>query len=205
MPHVTAVKLQKNKKRANVYLDGKFGFGIDLENLLKLKIKEGQYINESEIEKIVGISESQKIWDRLLRFVSTRPKSEKEVRDWFLRKKVTGSLADKYLRRLKRLDFIDDLKFALWWIEQRLSFRPKPKKIIEQELKVKGVKKEIIDKAFSSFQIDEYGQAKAVFEKNKLRWKNLPPDKFRIKASGFLLRRGYSWEVVKKVLSLEEE
>ncbi|MGB9637493.1 MAG: hypothetical protein ACPLY7_01705 [Microgenomates group bacterium] len=33
----------------------------------------------------------------------------------------------------------------------------------------------------------------------------MPFDKFKIKASGFLLRRGYRWEVVKKILSLPDE
>lgn len=203
MPQITAIRLQKNKKRANIYLDGRFGFGIDLENLIKLGIKEGREIEDSEIEKIIRVSEDQKIWDRLLRFVAIRPRSEKEVKDWLKKKKVPPLLEEKYLGKLKKLDFVDDLKFASWWIEQRLSFRPKSKKMLEKELRMKGIKQELIAEALSHYRIDEYQQAKAILKKAMSRWRNLPSDKFKIKASGFLLRRGYSWEVVDKILSLQ--
>jgi len=205
MPYVTAIKPQKNKKRVNIYLDGKFAFGIDLENLVKFKIKEGNFIEESEIEKIIGAAESQKIWDKLLRFSALRPRSEKEIEDWYKKKNVPESLRKKYLDKLKYLDFVDDSKFAKFWIEQRLSFKPKPVSILKQELRQKGVKQETIDEVLSDFKIDELKQAKNLLEKNQSRWKRLTPDQFKKKASGFLLRKGYNWEIVKEALSLFDE
>jgi regulatory protein len=205
MPYVTAIKPQKNKKRVNIYLDGKFAFGIDLENLVKFKIKEGNFIEESEIEKIIGAAESQKIWDKLLRFSALRPRSEKEIEDWYKKKNVPESLRKKYLDKLKYLDFVDDFKFAKFWIEQRLSFKPKPVSILKQELRQKGVKQETIDEVLSDFKIDELKQAKNLLEKNQSRWKRLTPDQFKKKASGFLLRKGYNWEIVKEALSLFDE
>jgi len=205
MPYVTAIKPQKNKKRVNIYLDGKFAFGIDLENLVKFKIKEGNFIEESEIEKIIGAAESQKIWDKLLRFSALRPRSEKEIEDWYKKKNVPESLRKKYLDKLKYLDFVDDFKFAKFWIEQRLSFKPKPVSILKQELRQKGVKQETIDEVLSDFKIDELKQAKDLLEKNQSRWSRLTPDQFKKKASGFLLRKGYNWEIVKEALSLFDE
>jgi regulatory protein len=205
MPYVTAIKPQKNKKRVNIYLDGRFAFGIDLENLVKFKIKEGNFIEESEIEKIIGAAESQKIWDKLLRFSALRPRSEKEIEDWCKKKNVPKGLRKKYLDKLKHLDLANDLKFARFWVEQRLSFKPKPMSILKQELRQKGVKQETIDEVLSDFKIDELKQAKNLLEKNRSRWKRLTPDQFKKKASGFLLRKGYSWEIVKEALSLFDE
>jgi SOS response regulatory protein OraA/RecX len=48
-------------------------------------------------------------------------------------------------------------------------------------------------------------QAKNLLEKNQSRWKRLTPDQFKKKASGFLLRKGYNWEIVKEALSLFDE
>lgn len=205
MPYVTAIKPQKNKKRVNIYLDGKFAFGIDLENLVKFKIEEGNFIEEFEIEKIIGAKESQKIWDKLLRFSALRPRSEKEIEGWCKKKNVPESLRKKYLDKLKYLDLVDDFKFAKFWIEQRLSFRPKPVSILKQELRQKGIKQETIDEVLSDFKIDELKQAKNLLEKNQSRWKRLTPDQFKKKASGFLLRKGYNWEIVKETLSLFDE
>jgi regulatory protein len=205
MPYVTAIKPQKNKNRVNVYLDGKFAFGIDLDNLVKFKIKEGNFIEDSEIEKIIGASESQKIWEKLLRFASLRPRSQKEIEDWLKRKKIVNSLKKRYLLKLKKLDFVDDLKFAEFWVEQRLSFRPKPKSVLKQELKLKGIKDEVINQVLSSFDLDEVSQAKKILEKAKSRWQNLEEREFKIKAGNFLLRKGYSFRIIKEVLSLFDE
>lgn len=202
MPYVTAIKPQKSKKRVNVYLDGKFAFGIDLDNLVKFKIKEGAFIDDPQVESIILASQSQKIWDKLLRFSALRPRSEKEIKDWFKRKKIPESLRTKYLKRLKKLDFVDDFKFARFWIEQRLSFRPKPKMVLSQELKQKGVSEEIIKEVLSSFKIDELEQAKKLIEKLYRRWKGLSEIEFKNKATAFLLRRGYSLEIVREALSL---
>lgn len=201
MPYVTAIKPQKSKKRVNVYLDGKFAFGIDFDNLVKFKIKEGDFIDDLQVEAIIIASQIQKIWDKLLRFSALRPRSEKEIRDWFRRKKVPEVLRAKYLKKLKKLGFAGDIKFARFWVEQRLSFRPKPRIVLRQELRQKGVSEEIIKEVLSSFEVNELKQAKELIKKASLRWKGLSEVEFKNKATAFLLRRGYSLEVVKEALS----
>lgn len=201
MPYVTAIKPQKSKKRVNVYLDGKFAFGIDFDNLVKFKIKEGDFIDDLQVEAIIIASQIQKIWDKLLRFSALRPRSEKEIRDWFRRKKVPEVLRAKYLKKLKKLGFAGDIKFARFWVEQRLSFRPKPRIVLRQELRQKGVSEEIIKEVLSSFEVNELKQAKELIKKASRRWKGLSEVEFKNKATAFLLRRGYSLEVVKEALS----
>nr|AKQ02902.1 recombination regulator RecX, regulatory protein [uncultured Microgenomates bacterium Rifle_16ft_4_minimus_37836] len=118
MPTITSIKPQKNKKRLNIYLDDKFGFGLDLESFVKFGLKVGQGISEEEIRKIVNESEFQKNYDKILKFGSLRPRSKKEYNDWLKKHKVHESLHAKLFNRLKYLDFINDKKFALWWIDE---------------------------------------------------------------------------------------
>jgi len=92
MPIITSIKPQKNLtaraggKRVNIYLDGKFGFGIDLENFVKLGLKVEQVLSEDEVKSIIQKSDSQKISDKIINFATLRPRSEKEVELWLLRK-----------------------------------------------------------------------------------------------------------------------
>ena len=51
MPQVTSLKPQKFTKRVNVYLDGEFAFGIDLDNLVKFGIKVEKEFSKEEIDK----------------------------------------------------------------------------------------------------------------------------------------------------------
>jgi regulatory protein len=200
MPIVTSIKAQKNKNRANVYLDGVFGFGIDLDNLVLFGIKLSKEFSEEEIKKIIKKAEFQKTYDKFLKFATLRPRSEKELWDWLKRKKVHESLHKDLFNRLKHLDLINDLEFAKWWVEQRQNFRPKPKRILNSELRIKGIKKEIIEKVLGEQKIDEEKMARQLLEKKSYKWKGLEPYKARQKMSQYLAGKGFSWETIEKVI-----
>ena len=104
MPTITSIKPQKQKSRVNIYLDGKFGFGIDLENFVKFGLKVEQELSEERIIEITKKAEFQKVFDRLLLFASLRPRSEKEINDWLKRKKVDESFTNTLSEKLRKLD-----------------------------------------------------------------------------------------------------
>lgn len=128
-------------------------------------------------------------WERVLRFLTFRPRSQKEVEDYLDRKRVDPVDKLKLLKRLKQLDFLDDEEFAQWLIEQRARLKPKGKRALKQELCQKGIKPEIVEKVLSA--VDEVAEAKKMAEK-----KRLAPEKMR----SLLMRRGFSWETIKTVL-----
>ena len=154
MPTVTSIKPQRNKSRVNIHLDNKFGFGLDLENFVKLGLKVEQELSEEKVAEIVKKSEFQKTWDKLLKFATLRPRSEKEINDWFKRKKVHESLHKELTEKLDHLKLINDEEFARWWVDQRLSFKSKSKRDITQELRIKGIDK-VVSFGFQAF-IKEY-------------------------------------------------
>ena len=200
MPVITTIKPQRNKKRVNIYLDGKYGFGIDLETFVKLGLKVEQELSEDEVEKIIEKAEFQKSLDKLLRFATLRPRSEREVNDWFRKKRIHESLYKKLTRKLKDLDLLDDEKFARWWVDQRLSFRPRGKRALESELIGKGIDRKIIKTVLSETDVDEIGIARELIKKKGYKWDRLPPLEARKKKSEFLARKGFGWDVIKKVI-----
>lgn len=201
MPTITSIKPQKNGKRVNIYLDGRFGFGIDLENFVKLGLKVEQELSDSDVEKIVKKAEFQKTLDKLLKFATLRPRSEKEIKDWFKRKKVHESLYKELFNRLKKLDLVNDREFAKWWVEQRQEFKPRAKRFMIHELRMKGVKKEIIDEVLGETRIDEEKIARELLEKKSYKWRSLPETKARQKMSQYLAGKGFGWETIDKVVS----
>lgn len=205
MPVITSIKQQKNKNRVNVYLDDKFGFGIDLDNFVLLHLKVNQELTENEVEEIVKKAEFQKTLDKLLRFATVRPRSEKEVTDYFRRKEVHPSLHDKLFEKLKHFELVDDEKFAKWWVEQRQTFKPKAKRVLQMELRQKGIPKEIIDEVLESTIVDEEKMAKELLEKKAYKWKNLPPREARMKKTQYLAGKGFSWEIIEKVTGISTQ
>lgn len=215
MPTITSIKPQKNQKRVNIYLDGKFsskgrptsdwGFGLDLENFVKLGLKVGQEYTEEEIEEIIKKAEFQKVYDKILRFASLRPRSEKEYRFWLKKHKVHKSLHQELFNRLKRLDFLDDKKFAIWWIEQRQTFRPKSVRVLGLELRSKGIDKETTEEVLAESGVDETVMIKKLIRKKEYMWKKLSGFEKRVKMSNFLARNGYSWDTIRKVVGEFDE
>lgn len=199
MAKITKLKTQQNKKRVNVYLGGKFSFGLDTENLVKAGLRVGQELTAKEAEALVLENEFQKFYDRVLRLIAARPRSEKEIRDYLKRKKATGILVEKVIKKLKRTKQLNDREFAEWWLEQRAAFRPRGKIALKMELRQKGIDQKMAEKLIVQLT-DELKLAKKAALKKKKTLKNLEPAEFRQKISNFLSRRGFSWETIKQTL-----
>lgn len=201
MPIITAIKPQRNKKRVNIYLDGKFGFGLDLENYMKLNLKVEQEIDEIELEELIEKAEFAKTFDKLLRFATIRPKSRREVEMWFRKHKVHTSLHEKLINKLTKLELLDDHKFAKWWVEQRNNFRPRGKRALTAELFQKGIEKEIINEVLDEAEIDEAKIAKELLSKNEYKWRRFDDKKAKQKKSAFLARKGFGWDIIREIIT----
>jgi len=146
----------------------------------------------------------QKTLDKTYRFLSFRPRSEKEIADYLKKRKTLPSQVEKIFKILKEQKLIDDLAFASWWTQQRETFKPKGKIALAAELRQKGVGKEIIEKALA--QINEFDLARKALVKKLRIYCELPVEEFSKKISTFLSYRGFSWQTIKKILNdyLEE-
>jgi len=137
--------------------------------------------------------------NKSLKFLSFRPRSEKEVRDFLKRKGFQPPTIDLTIEHLVELKFLDDEEFARWWTEQRQKSRGRGKIVIKQELSQKGIERSMVDETLDGAQ-DDYKTAKKLFEKYQHRYIGMEFAEYYRKAGGFLQRRGFSWDVVKKIL-----
>jgi len=199
MPIVTAVKQLKDTEWVSVYLDGKPGFETDLESVIKHGVRPGAELTDKQVEKASKAGEARKVYENLLRFVTIRPRSKKEVESWFRRKKTPKSFQGILLQKLERLELLDDKKFAEWWVEQRLSFKPRGIKSLSTELYQKGIGKETIRSVLEKIEVDEVAIAKKLVEANEYKWKRFNAQKRKEKIYGFLARKGFGWEVIRKI------
>ena len=128
-----------------------------------------------------------------LRFLSFRPRSEKEVKDYLekkFRKSPNENLVSLILKKLKEKNFLNDLEFAKWWIENR----KKGIRLIKLELFGKGISKETIEEACSMFDI--VGKENRLLEKLIDKKKNLTYEKL----IAYLLRRGFDYDTIRGAL-----
>lgn len=142
-----------------------------------------------------------KYLNNTLRFLSYRGRSEKEIRDYLQKKNASPEIIEKIITYCKEYNFLNDEKFAKDWVRSRTTYRLKSKWIIKMELQKKGIDPEIIEKTLNvkgNEEISDTQQVKKLLEKRLSRYKDLPRDKLYQKLGGFLARRGFSWDIIKK-------
>ncbi|MCJ7793237.1 MAG: RecX family transcriptional regulator [Candidatus Marinimicrobia bacterium] len=199
VPQITKIKAQKNQKRVNLYLDGKFAFGLDADNFLKAGLKVGQPLSQKQVNDLIFKNEFQKLLDRTLRLIARRPHSDKEIRDYLKKKKTSLKIIEEIMKRLKKLNQVNDEEFTQWWVEQRVTFRPRGKFGLTMELRQKGIENNLIEKTVE--KINELPLAEKVAQKKTKFLKNLPRKEAYQKLSAYLARRGFSWETIKIVVA----
>lgn len=205
MPQITAIKPQeKRKNRFNIYLDGQFALAISNELLVREGLKVGQELSSEEREELIAKDRLGKAQEQIYRFLSYRPRSEKEIHDYFGKKELKDEEKEKIIKKLKEEKLIDDLEFARWFLEQRQTFRPKGSYALRQELRQKGIGEKIIDQVLPNKE-EELSLAKKALVKAEKKYASFLGREKKEKLIAYLRRRGFSWEAVKKAVDEREE
>ena len=136
-------------------------------------------------------------YERAVRFLAARPRSEAEVRRRLRLAGVEEGLAEQAIARLGREGLLDDQQFASYWVEQRLTFRPLGPRALSFELRGKGVSR---DAMAAALEIGVGEQGAAAFRAGKReaqRRADAPEHEFSAMLTKYLVRRGFDLGVTR--------
>lgn len=142
-------------------------------------------------------------YDLSLKLLAFRPRSVKEISDYLQRKKVPPFLTTQVISQLTERKLLNDRVFAEWFVENRVTFRPRSTRVLQAELLQKGVSRELITEVLrTQFDADvEFAGALKTAQK-KLRHLRHPDDQVKwLKLSRFLGQKGYDYALIGKVLT----
>lgn len=190
-----------NADRVNVFVDGHFLLGVNLLSVVKMGLHVGLDVTEQQLQQLREEEAVQQAVGRALNFLSFRPRSREEIRRYLRRKETPPALIDIVLERLEHLELVDDHGFATFWIESRERFQPKGAQAIKNELRMKGVARDVVDELVNDEQDEERalvaGRKKAL---TLLNQSSLDYNTFLSRLGPFLQRRGFSYEVVRRTV-----
>ena len=199
---ITKIEQQKNNQdRWSVFIDEEFAFGVSTEEIFIFKLTVGKEISREELENLLKEKDYSKAKDIALKFLSYKARSEKEVRDKLVSKEVESMTIDRVIEFLKRYDYINDEKFANSYVRERIRLKLEGRKKLVYDLRQKGIKQEIIDHVLDNTDIDEIDQAIKLLEK-KVHDKTELDIKEKQRIYQFLLRKGFSYDIIKKAFDL---
>jgi len=138
--------------------------------------------------------------DAAYRYLNYRPRSEAEIKHRLHQCGFDTEVIEKTTAKLKEQNLIDDYAFAQFWKDNRLSFKPKSKRLIAKELSDKKVSREIVEQVTSD--IDDMGNACELGRRRMRLLAHLDYPDFQRRLSNYLGYRGFSYEVIRCTITL---
>ena len=143
-----------------------------------------------------------------VRFLGTRPRTRWELERRLRRAGADDAVVDATLDRLAAMGYLDDAAFARWWAEQRDRHAPRGRRMLEAELRQRGVPRDVIEahraEPVAERAAEDEGLPATDAERasvalvRHLRGRPLPTDPKALQRVGmFLVRRGFDPETVR--------
>jgi regulatory protein len=196
---VTALKVNpRNKARVKVYLDGRLA--LQLARIEAARLRVGQELSEAAVVRLRQADAVERAYERALKLIAVRPRSEAEVRRRLREKAVPDEALEAVLARLRRAGLVDDQAFAAYWVENRAAFRPKSRRALQAELRRKGVNDETLGQALEAANDAEAAYRVAARRARAASLRALPYPDFRRRLGGYLGRHGFDFEVIEAIV-----
>ncbi len=204
---ITAMRFQKrDKERVNLFLDSEYAFPLSAVDAAQLRI--GQQLSAQEIEELKAVDLRSRGYNKALRFLAVRPRSQAEVqrnlqayrpRDG---RRLSATQIEWIIAKLQDRQYLNDREFARYWVEQRNQFRPVAPRALQYELRQKGVNESVAQDIIDELS-DAASACEAAARSRLYRWqRETDVNQFRRKLGAFLQRRGFNWNVARDVIDL---
>lgn len=206
---ITALKTQtRDKNRVNVFVDGKYSFSLDITQVVDLGIKTGNEYTEDEFASLKDESQYGKLYVRALEYVLTRPRSLREMRDYLYKKTrptrtkdgavrqgVSRELTQRVYERLIEKGYLDDEKFARFWVENRHVRKGISTRKLKAELRAKSVDVAIIEQVIAESDRSDAEEIQKLIAKKAGKYDD------EQKLISYLARQGFSYDEIKRAFS----
>lgn len=216
---ITDISLQaRNNNRVNVSIDGVYSFSLDIAQVTDLNLKVGRELSDGELEELQEESQFGKLYARAMEYCLARPRSVKELRDYLWRKTrptkkrslktgeiterpgVKPEITERVLARLIEKQYLDDEKFARFWLEHRFLQKGTSVRRLKLELAQKGIDQETIDQLIAeNIRSDDEELQKIIAKK---RYKYADDEQ---KFMAYLARQGFSYNDIRSALNAKND
>jgi regulatory protein len=133
------------------------------------------------------------------RQLSYRSRSSAELRQTLHQRGFPDQIIDDVIARFTELGYLDDADFARRWIQTREQLAPRGARLLRQELRQKGISADLAEEAIEEADLDDTESAARIAERRLPRMSDLDRDTKRRRLAAYLERRGFSYDVIRKI------
>jgi len=138
----------------------------------------------------------------VLQKLSYRPRSSSEITEYLKEKSYDEPIIREVIDHLARIGYVNDVEFADYWVEGRRKRKPIGHLALKRELEEKGLSEDLVEKIIEKEKgsSDEYGAARQVAMDRIKKMGDIDKRKAKKRVYDYLLRRGFEFDTVYKVL-----
>lgn len=199
--------VELSKSRSKIYIEQEFAFVLYKGELRLYHVREGEELSEEDYRTIVQEVLPKRAKLRAMNLLTGREYTTAQLRTKLKQGYYPDDVIEEALAYVASFHYTDDLRFAYDYISYNAD--TKSRRRIEQDLQNKGISVELIEQAWSAWEAQGEAQDEQSMIEALLRKKHFAPEtadyKEKQKIYGFLMRKGFSGESVRKVLSYTGE
>ncbi|KWX89195.1 RecX family transcriptional regulator [Paenibacillus riograndensis] len=199
---ITRVERQKKSDHRYIIHFGTYQMTVHEDVMIKYRMITGSSFMKADLEEIVVADERQRAYVEGLRYLERKPRTSQEMARRLREKEIGETIIAEVLLRLQQERLLDDPLYAKQWAEQRITSQRKGKLWIRQELREKGIDKSLISEALENITPEQ--ELESALQTGRKKWNLIRGDvnDKRRKTGAFLMRRGFSGDMVRQVLNI---
>ncbi len=151
-----------------------------------------------------GHGAQRSAWDYALGLVAAREYTVKGLRRKLAQREYPSDEIESTLERLQSSKLVDDTRYAAEYARQKLVIGGAAVRRVRQELQRKGIDRTIIDESVAAVmsyeEVDHAASIERIAVKKAGSLGNLDPRVKRQRLFGFLARKGYELDAIKRVI-----
>ncbi len=202
MHTITGIQKEKSSaKQYRIYVDGDDVLSIHEDVLVKFGLHKGMIVQPDQLMEWAREDEYMKVRRAAFQYLKVRARSVHEVRVYLTRNEWDPEICERVIAECIEWGYLDDEAFAKAWVAERRKRKGLGKIRLRQELREKGISLENIEKILIDIDEDEERQqAMEIAERRYLRIQDQPWSKIERRIGQYLMRRGYSSNMVYSIL-----
>ncbi len=186
-----------NSKRVRVILDDGNEFALYKSEIRKFHISVGEEIESHYYEHIMNELLPKRARERSLNLLAGRNMTVMEIRNKLKDGYYPEEIIDEVVAKLLRNRLLDDEAYAIMYVESHC--KTKSRRQMMQFLLNKGISRECLEEVLRESNVDEEAGIRSLMNKKHIDLDMATKEEIN-KFCMFLMRKGYTYELIRKVV-----
>lgn len=197
--------VELTKSRSKVFIDGSFAFVLYKGELRRYSLAPEKEITDETYEEVMKMILPKRAKMRSMKLLQNKEYTEKQLRDKLQQGGYPEEVIEEAVSYMKSYRYIDDDRYAAAYIEYHIE--NKSRQCIIQELLKRGISRECVERQWNHLEMmgvkgNEEEMIRAILEK-KHYFEKQADIKEQRRIYAFLMRRGFSGNLIKKIMNTE--